>query len=265
MTYYVRPPNAEQQRAKNKHEGQAQLISCQASHPRVAAGFMSTLPADTEPTHPSHFDALIEGYRRFRTGAYREQRERYDRLAQGQAPGIMVIACSDSRVDPTRVFDVEPGQMFVLRNIANLVPHFSQISGQSSVAAALEYAVTGIHVKHVVVFGHARCGGIQAALAGSFDNPVAGQHVHAWMDVISPARDAVKAAADMSPDIDAQKALEQAAVRLSLSNLLTYPFVAEAVKKGEVQLHGVIFDIAEGTLRMLDPQSGQFVTIAVDL
>lgn len=117
----------------------------------------------------SDFEALIDGYRRFRLGAYREQRERYDHLAQGQAPAVMVIACSDSRVDPTRVFDSGPGELFVLRNIANLVPPVSAISGQSSVAAAVEYAVTGLKVQHIVVFGHARCGGIQAALAGDFD------------------------------------------------------------------------------------------------
>jgi carbonic anhydrase len=211
------------------------------------------------------FNALIEGYRRFRTGAYREQRERYDRLAQGQAPKVMVIACSDSRVDPTRVFDAEPGQMFVLRNIANLVPPLAAIQGQSSVAAALEYAVTMIEVHHVVVFGHARCGGIAASLAGAFDGDGAGQHVHAWMEFIAPARDAVKAAAALSPDIDAQRALEQAAVRLSMDNLRTYPFVAAAEAAGTVKLHGVIFDIAEGALRVLDRASGQFQAVAVDL
>ena len=213
----------------------------------------------------SDFEALIDGYRRFRLGAYREQRERYDHLAQGQAPAVMVIACSDSRVDPTRVFDSGPGELFVLRNIANLVPPVSAISGQSSVAAAVEYAVTGLKVQHIVVFGHARCGGIQAALAGDFDNPVAGRHVHAWMEFIAPARDSVKAAAALSPDIDAQRALEQASVRLSIENLAGYPFVAEALKAGTLQLQGVIFDIAEGSLRVLDSKSGQYQAVPIDL
>jgi carbonic anhydrase len=211
------------------------------------------------------FAALIEGYRRFRLGPYREQRERYDRLAQGQAPKVMVVACSDSRVDPTRVFDAEPGQMFVLRNIANIVPPLAAIQGQSSVAAALEYAVTGIEVHHIVVFGHARCGGIAAALAGSFDNPVAGKHVHAWMEFIAPARDSVKAAAALSPDVDAQRALEQASVRMSIDNLRTYPFVAHAEARGALKIHGVIFDIGEGALRVLDRQTGQFQAVTVDL
>ena len=213
----------------------------------------------------SEFDALIEGYRRFRVGQYREQRERYDKLAQGQNPKVMVIASSDSRVDPTRVFDAGPGQMFVLRNFANLVPPYSAISGQSSVAAALEYAVTGIHVHHIVIFGHARCGGIAAALAGDFDNPVAGKHVHAWMEFIAPARDSVRAACAISQDIDAQRALEQANVRVGIENLRTYPFVAEAEASGQIKLHGVIFDIAEGTLKILDDKTGQFMPVAVKL
>ncbi|WP_199553645.1 carbonic anhydrase [Sandaracinobacteroides hominis] len=215
----------------------------------------------------SEFDILIEGYRRFRLGAYREQRERYDHLAQGQSPKVMVIACSDSRVDPTRVFDAAPGQMFVLRNIANLVPPLSAIHGQSSVAAALEYAVTILEVDHLVVFGHGRCGGIAASLSGAFDNAVsgAGQHIHEWMEFIAPARDSVKAASALSPDIDAQRALEQAAVRLSLENLASYPFVAQAVKKRGLEMHGVIFDIAEGALRVLDGTSGQFQSVPVEL
>lgn len=211
------------------------------------------------------FQALIDGYRRFRVGPYREQRERYDKLSQGQAPKVMVIACSDSRVDPSRVFDVEPGRMFVLRNIANLVPPFSAIEGQSSVAAALEYAVSSIEVHHIVIFGHGRCGGIAAALAGDFDQAVAGKHVHAWMELIAPARDEVKAACKISHDVDAQRALELANIRLGISNLRTYPFVAEAEIAGKLKLHGVIFDIGEGLLRVLDDATGYFQPITVDL
>jgi len=211
------------------------------------------------------FQALIDGYRRFRLGAYREQRERYDHLAQGQSPKVMVIACSDSRVDPTRVFDSEPGQMFVLRNIANLVPPYAAIEGQSSAAAAIEYAVTILGVQHLVVFGHARCAGIAAALAGDFDKASVGRHVREWMNLIAPARDQVRAAQALSPDIDAQRALEQASVRLSLANARSYPFVAAAEAAGTMKLQGVIFDIAEGSLRVLDAGTGQFQPVAVKL
>lgn len=214
----------------------------------------------------AEFDDLIAGYRRFRMGDYRQQRERYDRLAhEGQSPRMMIIACSDSRTDPSRVFDTAPGQVFMLRNIANLVPPYSAIEGQSSVAAALEYAVTQLHVELIVVFGHARCGGIAAALAGDFDNPVAGRHIHAWMEFIAPARDAVKAAAVVSPDIDAARALEQAAVRISIDNLRSYPFVAEAEAAGTLRFEGCIFDIGDGSLKVLDWESGQFQVVGVDL
>jgi len=211
------------------------------------------------------FQALIDGYCRFRTGDYREQRERWDRLAQGQSPKVMVIACSDSRVDPTRVFDAEPGQMFVLRNVANLVPPFEAVIGQSSVAAALEYAVTIISVQHIVVFGHARCGGIAAALQGDLDGGKVGDHIRQWMDFIAPARESVRAALTLAPDIDAQRALEHASVRLSLGNLRTYPFVAEAERTGALKLQAATFDIADGMLRVLDPADGQFRPVEVAL
>ncbi len=207
------------------------------------------------------FQALIEGFRRFRTGPYREQRLRYDELAQGQAPRVMVIACSDSRVDPTRVFDTAPGQMFVVRNIANLVPPMEAIQGQSSVAAALEYAVEVLRVDYVVVFGHARCGGIAAALAPLPEN----RFIGAWVEQIAPARAKVLAAAAIAPDIDCQAALEQAGIRLSLENLRSYPFVAQAEAEGRLKLAGALFDIADGDLRILDARTDRFERVAVTL
>lgn len=205
--------------------------------------------------------ALIDGYRRFRTGPYQEQRLRYDRLSQGQAPRIMVIACSDSRVDPTRVFDTEPGQMFVLRNIANLVPPISAVTGQSSVAAALEYAVTLLEVEYVLVFGHARCGGIAAALSPLREN----RFISAWVEQIAPARDKVLEAHALLPDVDCQAALEQAGIRLSLANLRSYPFVAEAEAAGRLKLAGALFDIADGELKLLNPETQRFEAVDVDL
>jgi carbonic anhydrase len=148
----------------------------------------------------SEFEELLEGYRRFRVGAYVEQRQRYDKLAnKGQAPKVMIIACSDSRVDPTRVFDTGPGQAFVLRNVANLVPPYSPDDGLHGASAALEYAVTQLKVHHIVVFGHAHCGGIQASLDGTFDDAAhgAGGFIGNWMAMIAPARDRIRAAAAM--------------------------------------------------------------------
>ena len=213
------------------------------------------------------FRALLDGYRRFRTHGYIEQRERYDALAnKGQSPKIMVIACSDSRVDPTRVFDTEPGQMFVLRNVANLVPPYVEDGGLHGVSSAVEYAVTQLEVHHIVVLGHARCGGIAASFSGQFDDAAlgAGGFISAWMSMIAPARDRIRAAAALSPDIDAHAALELEAIRISIANLRSFPFVAEAEARGVLHIQGALFDIADGILRVLDNETGRFEAVSVD-
>jgi carbonic anhydrase len=213
------------------------------------------------------FRALLDGYRRFRSGAYVDQRARYDALAnKGQAPGVMVVACADSRVDPATIFDVEPGQMFVVRNVANLVPPYEPGGGQHGASAAIEYAVTQLEVHHVVVLGHGRCGGIAASLSGQFDDADVGEggFIGRWMAMIRPARDQICAAAALSPDIDASRALEQAAIRLSLDNLRSFPFVAARVAAGTLKLHGAYFDIADGILRVLDADSGRFEPVTLD-
>jgi carbonic anhydrase len=213
------------------------------------------------------FKALLDGYRRFRTTGYIEQRQRYDALAnKGQSPKIMVIACSDSRVDPTRVFDTEPGQMFVLRNVANLVPPYVEDEGMHGVSSAVEYAVTQLQVHHIVVLGHARCGGIGASLSGQFDDADHGKggFIRAWMAMIAPARDRIRKAAAISADIDAAAALELEAIRISIENLHSFPFVAEAEARGELHIQGALFDIADGILRVLDRESGRFEAVPLD-
>jgi carbonic anhydrase len=213
------------------------------------------------------FKALLDGYRRFRTTGYIEQRQRYDALAnKGQSPKIMVIACSDSRVDPTRVFDTEPGQMFVLRNVANLVPPYVEDEGMHGVSSAVEYAVTQLQVHHIVVLGHARCGGIGASLSGQFDDAEHGKggFISAWMRMIAPARDRIRKAAAISADIDAAAALELEAIRISIENLHSFPFVAEAEARGELHIQGALFDIADGILRVLDRESGRFEAVPLD-
>ena len=215
----------------------------------------------------SEFSALIDGYRRFRIGGYVEQRERYDALAdKGQAPKVMVIACSDSRVDPTRVFDSGPGEMFVLRNVANLVPPFVDDHGLHGVSAAVEYAVTQLQVEHILVLGHARCGGIAASFSGQFDEAANGDggFIAGWMSLIAPARDRIRAAAALSPDIDAHSALELEAIRISMINLRSFPFVAAAEANGSLQIQGALFDIADGILRVLDKATDRFMPVAID-
>jgi carbonic anhydrase len=233
-----------------------------------AAGLTVTRPPcpANQPAMPE-FKTLIEGYRRFRAGPYVEQRQRYDALAnKGQSPKVMIIACSDSRVDPTRVFDTGPGQAFVLRNVANLVPPYQPDSSHHGASAAIEYAVTILKVHHIVVFGHAKCGGIQASLDGTFDGAAhgSGGFINSWMSMIGPARDKIRAAAALSPDIDAAQALELEAIRMSIANLRSFPFVAAAEAAGELQIQGTCFDIADGVLRLLDKESGRFLPGEVD-
>jgi carbonic anhydrase len=200
------------------------------------------------------FGALVEGYQRFRAGAYTEQKARFDALANhGQSPPVMIISCCDSRVDPATIFDTVPGQVFALRNVANLVPPYEVGGGLHGASAAIEFGVLGLKVRHIVVLGHAQCGGIKAALAG----PDAGSRksfVDDWMSIVRDARADV-----LTKDCpDAQEALELEAIKVSLTNLRSFPFIAELEAGNMLKLHGAYFGIADGLLRVLDEESGEF-------
>ncbi len=196
--------------------------------------------------------ALIAGYRRFRDGAYSEQRANYDALAQGQSPATMVVSCADSRVDPDTVFDAAPGELFVVRNVANLVPPYETDGGYHGVSSAIEFAVLGLKVSTILVMGHGACGGISAALHGHDLVPAHASFITQWMQIVRPARDAVAAQAAADPALDAQRALELAAIRVSLGNLRGFPFVAEAERAGRLTLAGAHYSIASGTLEVLE-------------
>jgi carbonic anhydrase len=199
------------------------------------------------------FRELLEGYRRFRSGHYETQKRRWDNLAAGQSPAVMVIGCCDSRVDPGTIFDTDPGQAFVLRNVANLVPPYEVGGGRHAASAAIEFAVTGLEVRHIVVMGHGACGGIAAALRGVSEE-TEGSFIHRWMSIVDECRNEV--VAGDAPD--KQRALELAAIKVSLQNLRTFPFIAEREAQGRIKLHGVFFAIAEGVLYLLDQASGEF-------
>ncbi len=211
---------------------------------------------------PGDFEDLIEGYRRFRRTGWATQRERWEQLATGQNPQVMVIACSDSRVDPTRIFDARPGEMFVVRNVANLVPPFEQDSAYHGVSAALEFGVTQLEIKDLVVMGHGFCGGCAAALTGQFDDADrgAGQFIANWIGMLSEARAAIRA---LHPTLDraAFLQMEYEGVRLSLRNLQTFPWVMERIADGRLKLHGAYFAIDNGILHMLDATSGEFAPV----
>ena len=199
----------------------------------------------------SNFTDLIDGYYRFRGTEWLEERERWAELAEGQSPKVMVIACSDSRVEPATIFGSRPGEVFVVRNVANLVPPFETTPGRHGVSAALEFAVTVLQVEEIVVLGHGACGGVKAALAGDLKDAEPGQggFVASWIKLLDEARAKVIAEHGQGPE--GQTALEQEGVRTSLANLMTFPFVKERVEAGTLRLHGAVFAIKDGKLRVL--------------
>ena len=205
------------------------------------------------------FNALLNGYRRFREERWRHERERWEELAEGQTPKVMVIACSDSRVDPATIFDTSPGEMFVVRNIANLVPPFEIGGGRHGVSAALEFAVTQLEVPEIVVMGHGQCGGVHAALSRRFEHAALGEggFIAHWIDLLDDARD--KIVHEHGHGQAATRALEEETVRVSLENLRTFPPITERERAGELTLHGAYFAIADGTLHLLDEATGEFV------
>lgn len=208
-------------------------------------------------------NALLEGYRRFRQSRWQEERERWTELAEGQSPKVMVIACSDSRVDPALIFDANAGEMFVIRNVANLVPPFETGGGRHGVSAALEFAVTQLEVEEIIVLGHGSCGGCAAALTGQFDkaNHGEGHFIARWIELLADARNIVRSRHAEPLGGPAFADMEHEGVRISLRNLMTFPWVAERVASGKLALHGAYFAIADGALQVLDEAEGNFVSV----
>jgi carbonic anhydrase len=207
------------------------------------------------------FDALLDGYRRFRQTGWATQRARWSELADGQSPNTLVIACSDSRVDPSQIFDVSPGEIFVVRNVANLVPPFEADTSRHGVSAAVEFAVTQIPVSEIIVLGHEFCGGCKASMSQAFAGkaPGEGGFLGHWVDMLDGARADVIAHHGHGPA--AERALEHEAVKVSLANLRSFPFVTAAEAAGKLTLRGAWFGIREGELRLLDEAQGSFNAI----
>ncbi|MDG5489708.1 carbonic anhydrase [Sphingomonas sp. BGYR3] len=207
----------------------------------------------------TYFNDLLDGYQRFRTADYRRQHERWAQLKDGQAPKVMVIGCADSRVEPSQIFDTLPGEIFVVRNVANLVPPYETTPGHHGVSAALEFAVTKLGVEEIVVIGHGKCGGAHAALTEMFHDAERGDggFVHDWVSLLDGAREKVKAKFGDSPDLGREMELET--VRTSLANLMTFPFVKSRVEAGTLKLHGAYFAITDGELWTMG-EDGEFVS-----
>lgn len=208
----------------------------------------------------THFEELIDGYRRFRDSGWKEQRERWDSLASGQSPKVMIIACSDSRVEPSHIFDTNPGEIFVVRNVAALVPPFETTPGRHGVSAALEFAVQFLRVDEILVLGHGLCGGCHAALHQSMvgAEPGHGGFIADWIALLNDASENVR---QRFPDLstrEAGRAMELEGVKVSLENLRTFPCIQEKEKRGRLKLRGAFFAITDGVLHVLDEESGEF-------
>jgi|SRR6185312_3223090 carbonic anhydrase len=205
-------------------------------------------------TFPQH---LLDGYRTFTSQRLPTEQSRYrDLSVRGQSPEVMVIGCCDSRVSPEVIFDAGPGELFVMRNIANLVPTYQPDSAAHGVSAALEYAVSVLKVKHIVILGHAQCGGIRAFI-DKIEPLSPGDFIGKWMAMFIKPGEVVEQRAQETM-LDFTVRIEKAAVFRSLENLMTFPFVRTRVERGELQLHGAYFGVAEGTLFVLDKATKEF-------
>jgi carbonic anhydrase len=205
-------------------------------------------------------DQLTKGYRAFLESRLPKERERYRQLGEkGQRPEIMVIGCCDSRVSPDVIFDAAPGELFIVRNVANLVPPYETGGDYHGTSAALEFAVQALRVKHIVVLGHASCGGIRA-FADDAEPLSPGNFIGNWMSLVKPAADSL----GPRRGDDYLQRLELAAVGLSLANLMTFPCVKILVEQGRLHLHGAYFGVASGQLLIRDPETGAFTPAVED-
>jgi carbonic anhydrase len=206
---------------------------------------------------------LIDGYRAFLIGRLRHEQDRYRDLADcGQSPQIMVIGCCDSRVSPEVIFDARPGELFVVRNVANIVPPYAPDGHAHGVSAALEFGVGALKVRHIVVLGHAQCGGVKA-FAEDAEPLSPGDFIGNWMKLMSPAAEKLGPRGTLSRD-EYLTRLEQANVVNSIDNLMTFPRLRTVIERRQVLVHGAYFGVATGQLSVRDPATEKFVQVAAD-
>lgn len=204
---------------------------------------------------------LVSGYRQFLRTEYPKEAARYRALADlGQAPRSMVIACCDSRVDPSRIFNAPPGELFVVRNVANLVPPFEEAGSYHGTSAALEFAVEVLHIENIIVLGHARCGGVRSFVDGAIAGRKQTGFIGNWVSLLEPAWSALVPAPAKDHAAVCQQ-LEWAGIVRSIANLASFPFVQRATADGHLRLHGAYFDISTGQLLSLEPSTKVFTSI----
>ncbi|MET3559439.1 carbonic anhydrase [Bartonella japonica] len=206
-------------------------------------------------------ERLLSGYQAFLKNNFAYKTARYQQLAiEGQKPEILVIACCDSRAIPETIFDAKPGEIFTLRNVANLVPPFSPDNQYHATSSAIEYAVQLLEVKHIVVFGHAHCGGISAALKETCRSLSSNDFIGQWISLLSPAVQTIVSNKSLTVS-EQQIALEQLSIYHSLRNLETFPWIKARRGQGILTLHGVWFDLSSGELWSLEQETGRFIRV----
>jgi len=214
---------------------------------------------ETEAPMSSFPENLADRFRRFKHRHFVPNADQYEELATyGQNPEVMVISCCDSRVDPETIFSAMPGELFVVRNVANLVPPYETGGKYHGVSTAIEFAVMNLRVKHLIIMGHSGCGGVKAALDQSAAIQTEAQFISRWMSMLDDARLRVVAANQMAPQATKQSLLEKEGIKTSIKNVRTFPFVSDLEDKGRLNLHGAYFDIASGTLSVLNHSRGEF-------
>lgn len=204
---------------------------------------------------------LISGFKRFQDNYFKSDDALYQELSKGQRPKVLVVGCCDSRVDPAILTDCRPGDLFVLRDIANLVPPYQEDQSQHGISSAIEYAVCYLKVEHIIVLGHSHCGGIDALMQYDPEHPI-GEFIDRWVSIAQPARDAVQRELCYKSRELQLKACEQASILISLENLLSFPWVSQRVEAGNLALHGWYFDLDTGELFGYHPDTGEFEKLA---
>ncbi len=207
----------------------------------------------------TNINELLQGFQRFRVKSFEPNRELFNRLAmQGQTPRTLLVGCSDSRVDPAILTDSAPGDLFVVRNVANLVPPHETTGRYHGTSAALEFAVCNLKVHNIIILGHSRCGGIRALLEGYGENDEGEGFIAPWVKIAASARDEVLQRWPDASNEFKQRACERAGIRASLTNLMTFPFIRQRVEQGELKLYGWYYDLENGELMQYDPEKDRF-------
>lgn len=211
----------------------------------------------------THFpEILADRFRRFKFRHFTPNQDRYEELASnGQNPEVMIVSCCDSRVDPETIFGAMPGELFVVRNVANLVPPYETTGKYHGVSAALEFAALNLRVKHIVVIGHSGCGGVRACLEHDAARQSEAQFITNWMSILDEGRARIMTAFAGKPLAEIRAALERESVIASLDNLRTFPCIKILEGKGRLALHGAYFDIGSGTLSAYNQATAEFVPL----